>query len=100
MENKIFEDKEAIIKTSRKLEKEGFDIWENDPYYQGIGFKVISQDIWGEVGMIANFSTPNLFYVRIYQRDGNIFDSFKDKEVKNIKTENLEEVYNFIKSIF
>ena len=99
MEKTIQNDKEITYKVARKLSCQGFNIWENDEHYQGVGFKVIFDDFWVNVWVSFNFSEPNKVYVTKHERDGNIFDCFKDKTLAKKDTQDFSTLYDLIQSI-
>lgn len=99
MFEKELKDKDTIRNVARKLESEGFDVWENDPYYQGIGFKLICDKVFLNVSMIVNETTENVFTITMHEKTSNILDIFKDKELKNQRTTNASEVYDIIKEM-
>ena len=95
--------KNELHKIAMQLEKENIDIWENDTHYQGIGFKAIFQSVWVDVSLIVNYSTPNEFIISLYKKNPNhpnILDCFACKEIAKKRTQNANDVYNFIKSVY
>ncbi len=96
---KIIEDANLMVPTLNKLLKDNEDIWENDPHYQGYGFKVIREKKWVKVWMNYNDDKPSTFIISCYERNGNIFDSFTNKELQRKEIENSKLLYETIKGM-
>jgi len=91
-----------LYAVAKKLDKEGFDVWENDVEYQGHGFKVILDKKFIDVRMFINVQQPNNFFISLHkknQKHPNILDSIMCDKIKELKTSNANEVYELVKQL-
>lgn len=99
---KIIVDANKMVPVMNHLLKEGYDIWENDPYYQGYGFKVILKDTWIEVRMSYYETEPSKFHISLYKKHDehrNMLDSFLCKTLKKVTMETTDTMYKTIKEM-
>lgn len=99
MTENIKNELKVLNKAIRSLEKDNLDIWVKTPKYEGYGFKVICDSIYIDVYVSLFIDEPNEFIVSKYERDGNIFDTLKDKALDEKRTTNVELVESIIREM-
>ncbi len=103
MENKKLNSEiKELYSVADKLEKENYNVWENDVTFQGYGFKIILEKTWVEVWLCANFNTPSEVIVRLYKKNPkhpSILDSFSCDELAKESTTDLFKVYSIVKDL-
>ena len=96
------QDIKQLYDSATKLEKEGYDIWENEPRSQGHGFKVILKDTWVEVWLSIFINAPSKVFAKLCQKSKehpNVLDSFTCKELASEETTDLSKVYDIVKKL-
>lgn len=92
-----------LVPTMNKLVKanNNIDIWEFHDSYRGYGFKVIEKDFYIEVRVTTNYGDNESSYsIAKFKRDGNIFDTFKDKELARVELTGASKVFETINGLY
>lgn len=86
----------VLNKTMRKLEKDNLDVWAKSPKWEGYGFKVILDKSYIDVWTLLKYNDADEFFIRKHKKDGNILDTFKDKELAKRTTKDVNEIYDIV----
>lgn len=99
---KIRREAQELYKSLSRIDKEGFETWENDPSYSGYGYKVILDTTWIDIGLIINHTTPSEVVIRLYEKNQvnpNVFDFLCCKKLAEKRTTDLSKVYDLVKEL-
>ena len=102
MRTKIIDNANKMVPIMNRLLREGYDIWENTPHYEGYGFKVLLEDKWIEIRLDYHDEEPSRYDIHCFKKNEehrNILDSFMCKELAKKEITDTNEMYQVIKGM-